>query len=251
MYTVMILGGAKGVGLEVLKSCYRKGYQVAFCGRSSEQGRKIINDLKDLKGAENLYHHTLDLNNIDSIENYYLETIKRFKKIDALLVYAGISPIASLLDTTEELFDGVFKINLKAPYFLLKHVLKHMKENDSGSIVFMGSPHMDYGSEDRTAYALTKAGLYTLSTHISHHYSKYKIRSNYVVMGWTKTEGEMDLRAGEGMNERELNNLAAKAIPMGRILNPNDLVATVMHLISEDSAMTTGSIIRVTGGHYI
>jgi NAD(P)-dependent dehydrogenase (short-subunit alcohol dehydrogenase family) len=248
MHTVMILGGAKGVGLEVLKACHKKGYQVAFSGRDSELGHKIVNDLN---GEGNLYFHTLDLNSIAGLENYYSETIKRFKKIDALLLYAGITPLASLLDTSEELFDDVFNVNLKAPYFLMKYVLRHMKENLSGSIVFIGSPHMDYGNEDRTAYALTKASLYTLSTHIAHHYSKFKIRSNYVVMGWTKTEGELNLRAGEGTDEIELMNIASKVIPMGRILNPADSVAAIMYLISEESAMTTGSIIRITGGHYI
>jgi NAD(P)-dependent dehydrogenase (short-subunit alcohol dehydrogenase family) len=244
----MILGGAKGVGLEILKSCYKKGYQVAFCGRSSQLGQKIINDLK---GKKSLYYHTLDLNSIAGLENYYSETLKRFKKIDALILYSGITPLASLLNTTEELFDSVFNVNLKAPYFLLKHVLGHMKENRSGSIVFVGSPHMDYGSEDRTAYALTKAGLYTLSTHIARHYSKYMVRSNYVVMGWTNTEGELNLRASEGTSEGELMAMASNVIPMGRMLNPTDPVAAIMHLISEDSTMTTGSLIRITGGHYI
>lgn len=248
MYTVMILGGAKGVGLEILKSCNEKGYQVAFCGRNKASGEKIVNELN---GEKNLYYHTLDLNSIAGLENYYKETIKRFKKIDSLVVYAGISPVASLLDTSEKQFDNVFNVNLKAPYFLVKYVLKHMVENQSGSIVFIGSPHMDYGHEDRTAYALTKASLYTLSTHIAHHYSKFKIRSNYVVMGWTNTEGELHLRATEGMDEGELADVASKVIPMGRMLNPTDPVAAIMYLISEDSTMTTGSIIRITGGHYI
>lgn len=244
----MILGGAKGVGLEILRSCHTKGYQVAFCGRNNELGHKIVNELN---GEDNLYYHTLDLNSISGLENYYSETIKRFKKIDALLIYAGITPIASLLDTSEELFDTVFNVNLKAPYFLIKLVLNHMKQNNSGSIVFIGSPHMDYGDYDRTAYSLTKASLYTLSTHIAHHYSKFKIRSNYVVMGWTNTEGELNLRSTEGTDETELMDMASKVIPMGRMLNPTDPVAAIMYLISEESTMTTGSIIRITGGHYI
>ncbi len=248
MRTVMILGGAKGVGLEVLKSCHGKGYQVAFCGRNRKLGENIISELN---GQDNLYYHTLDLNNIEELNNYYRETIKRFGRIDALVIYAGISPIASVLDTTEELYDNVFNINLKAPYFLLKQVLGHMQKNNSGSIVFFGSPHMDYGHEDRAAYALTKSSLYTLSNHIAHHYAKYKIRSNYVVMGWTNTEGELHLRASEGTDEAQLMHLASQVIPMGRILNPTEPVAAVMYLISDESAMTTGSIIRITGGHFI
>ncbi|MEM6865190.1 MAG: SDR family NAD(P)-dependent oxidoreductase [Bacteroidota bacterium] len=249
MKTVMILGGTKGVGREILKSCINTGYHVSFSGRSTEIGNEII---QSNKSKSRLYFHALDLNNgVKEIENFYLETVKRFQTIDALVLYAGVTPVASILDTEEELYDSVFNVNLKAPFFLLKHVLKSMKSNGSGSIVFFGSAHMDYGQMDRTAYALTKGSLYTLSTHIAHHYAKFGIRSNYLVMGWTSTEGEVQLRAKEGVSEEELKREAAKVIPMGRMLTNIDPIPAVMHLISDDSAMTTGSLIRVTGGEFI
>ncbi|PCJ95897.1 MAG: short-chain dehydrogenase [Flavobacteriaceae bacterium] len=248
MKTVMILGGTKGVGKEVLKSCLNKGYNVSFCGRNSDEGNEIISSSK----SENkLYFHKIDLNNINEIENFFIQTINRFGRIDALVLYAGITPVASLIDTEEEDFDSVFNVNLKAPYFLIKHVLKSMIKFKTGSIVFFGSAHMDYGMKNRTAYALSKSTLYTLSTHIAHHYAEYGIRSNYVVMGWTNTEGEIELRATEGMSEEELKNKAANILPMGRMLNNTDPVPAVMYFISDDSAMTTGSLIRITAGQYI
>lgn len=248
MKTVMILGGAKGVGREILKSCLSKGYNVSFCGRNAEEGKKIM---ESLGSGRNLYFHKIDLNSIREIENFYKETIQRFQRIDALVVYAGITPVASIIDTEEDLYDSVFNVNLKAPFFLLKHVLKSMKDSKSGSVIFFGSAHMDYGEEDRAPYALTKSTLYTLSNHIAHHYAKYGIRSNYVVMGWTNTEGELELRAQEGISEAELKRKAGAIIPMGRMLNNTDPVPAVMYLISDESRMTTGSLIRITGGEYI
>ena len=120
----MILGGSKGVGKEILKSCLKKGYNVSFCGRSSEEGDKII---QSTQTESQLYFHKLDLNSIEEIENFYKQTIKRFHKIDALVLYAGITPVASILDTEEDVYDSVFNINLKAPFFLLKHGIKHTK----------------------------------------------------------------------------------------------------------------------------
>jgi len=248
MKTVMILGGTKGVGKEILKACLAKGYNVSFCGRNSQEGNDIINSSKQ---NNKLYFHQIDLNSIDEIENYYNNTIERFGSIDALVLYSGITPVASIIETEEEVYDSVFNVNLKAPYFLLKHVLKSMIKFNSGSIIFFGSAHMDYGQSDRTAYALTKSTLYTLSNHIAHHYAKYGIRSNYLVMGWTNTEGELELRDKEGVSEVELKNKASKIIPMGRMLSPFDPVPAVMYFISDDSAMTTGSILRVTGGEFI
>jgi len=248
MKTVMILGGTKGVGKEILKSCLNKGYNVSFCGRNSDEGNEII---QSLQSENKLYFHKLDLNSIQEIENFYIQTIKIFGKIDALVLYAGITPVSSIIDTEEDIYDSVFNVNLKAPFFLLKHVLKSMISHNSGSIVFFGSAHMDYGEIDRAPYALTKSTLYTLSNHIAHHYAKYGIRSNYLVMGWTNTEGELELRAKEGMSEKELKNKATNIIPMGRLLNRFDPIPAVMHFISDDSAMTTGSIMRITGGEYI
>ncbi len=248
MKTVMILGGTKGVGREVLNTCLQKGYNVAFCGRDSTMGEEIV---KSSEHEERLYFHQLDLNSIEGIENFHSNTIKKFKSIDALVLYAGITPVASILDTDEAIYDSVFNINLKAAYFLTKHVLSSMVEANSGSIIFFGSAHMDYGQIDRAAYALTKSALYTLSNHIAHHYAQYGVRSNYLVMGWTNTEGELALRHEEGVSEQELKDKASKILPMGRMLNRFDPVPAVMHFISDDSMMTTGSLIRVTGGEFI
>ncbi len=248
MKTVMILGGTKGVGKEILKSCINKGYNVSFCGRNPDEGNELI---KSLQSENKLYFHEIDLNSINEIENFYSQTIKRFSRIDALVLYAGITPVASIIETEEEVYDSVFNVNLKAPYFLIKHVLKSMMKNKAGSIIFFGSAHMDYGMKNRAAYAFTKSTLYTLMNHIAHHYAEYGVRSNYVVMGWTNTEGELELRASEGMSEEELQNKAANVLPMGRMLNCYDPIPAVMHFISDESAMTTGSIMRITAGQYI
>ena len=248
MKTVMILGGNRGVGKEILKACLKKGYNVAFCSRNPDEANKLI---QSLEAEDKLYFHKVDLNTTNELEDFVIQTKKRFGSIDALVLYSGITPQASLLETEEDVYDSVFNINLKAPYFLIKHVLKSMVELKTGSIIFFGSAHMDYGEKDRTAYALTKGTLYTLSRHIAHHYAEYGIRSNYVVMGWTHTEGELELRKGEGISAEELKKEAADVIPMGRMLSPKDPVPAVMYLISDDSAMTTGSKIRITAGQYI
>lgn len=248
MKTVMILGGTTGVGKEILKSSLAKGYNVAFTARKREVAEEL---LASLNAKDKLYYHMVDLNTTDQIESFVQETLSRFGKIDALVLYAGITPVASLTETEEDDYDRVFNVNLRSPYFLIKHVLKSMKEFKSGSIIFFGSAHMDYGEKDRTAYALTKGTLYTLSRHIAHHYAQFGVRSNYVVMGWTSTEGELKLRQQEGISIEELKKQAAEALPMGRMLTPYDPVPAVMHLISDDSAMTTGSKIRITGGEYI
>ena len=70
-------------------------------------------------------------------------------------------------------------------------------------------------------------------------------------MGWTNTEGELELRKKEGISEDELKRKASGILPMGRMLTSFDPVPAVMYFISDESAMTTGSLLRITGGEYI
>ena len=89
----------------------------------------------------------------------------------------------------------------------------------------VGSTHHRRGNKDRAAYACAKGALFTLSNHIARHYAEDKIRCNYLVMGWTPTDGELALRKSQGISELELREEAAKAIPMGRMTETNDLSA--------------------------
>jgi NAD(P)-dependent dehydrogenase (short-subunit alcohol dehydrogenase family) len=126
-----------------------------------------------------------------------------------------------------------------------------MIANGGGSLIYFGSAHMDYGQIDRAAYAITKGALNILSSHIAHHYAKYQIRSNYIVMGWTDTDGEIELRESQGISQADLQKEASKIIPMGRMLNVYDPIPTILHFLSDDSSMITGSIVRITGGEFI
>lgn len=248
MKTIMILGGTKGVGRLLVQSCYDKGYNIAFCGRNEEEGHAVISKFPE---KNRVLFFTINYHDSKSVNSYFKKTIKTFGKINGLVIYSGISPIASLIETDENLIDEVFHINLKYPLLLVSKVLNQMIIQKEGSLIFFGSPHMDYGDKDRAVYALSKGALYHLSNHIAHHYAIDNIRSNYIVMGWTKTEGELNLRKSQGITEKQLEDMASSIIPMGKMLNPNDIIPAVIHLLEDESKMTTGSVIRITGGHYI
>ena len=104
---------------------------------------------------------------------------------------------------------------------------------------------------DRAAYAISKGGMKVLSENLARRYAKQQVRSNIIVMGWTPTEGEIALRASLGQSKEDLVAEASAYIPMGRMLTVNDPVPAAMYFLSDDSAMVTGSTIRVNGGEYI
>jgi 2-deoxy-D-gluconate 3-dehydrogenase len=126
-----------------------------------------------------------------------------------------------------------------------------MRWNGGGSIVLTGSAHAWGGEIDRAAYACSKGVLRTLMEHIAHQYATEQIRCNYLTLGWTPTEGEVELRKSQGESEAELRKRAAGILPMGRMCERNDYVEAIIYMLSDASAMMTGSTFRVTAGEYI
>ncbi len=242
MMNILIVGGNRGVGLMLTKEIISKGWRAAVIAKEKNTY---------FKKSNNLLYKSIDLNNINETSVFLDKVINKWGKLDGVVFYAGITPFSSIIDCSEELYDSIFNVNLKSTFFITQKILKNMMNKSGGSIVFFGTSQMDSGEIDRAPYAISKGSLKVLSEHLAKRYSKYNIRSNMVIMGWTNTEGEINLRSSLGMNETELLNQAAKKIPMGRMLNVNDPVPAVMYFLSEDSKMVTGSIIRVTGGEYI
>ncbi len=87
--------------------------------------------------------------------------------------------------------------------------------------------------------------------HIAHNYASENIRCNYLTLGWTPTEGELNLRKAQGESEPALKKRAAEILPMGRMLSVEDYLSSLVLLMSDDSAMMTGSVFRITAGEYI
>jgi NAD(P)-dependent dehydrogenase (short-subunit alcohol dehydrogenase family) len=247
MKTIIINGGTKGVGKEIVFACLNNKYNVIFGGRDEVAAEKILKSVNN----ENCHFVKIDNKNINSLKAMFAFAIEKYRRVDGYVHYAGITPISGIANCDEETYNSVFDVNLKSAFFCTQFAINHMKENGGGSLIYFGSAHMEYGQIDRTAYAITKGALNILSSHIAHHYAKYQIRSNYIVMGWTDTDGEIELRENQGISKLDLQKLAAKIIPMGRILNVNDPIPTVLHFLSDDSSMITGSVIRITGGEFI
>lgn len=244
MKNIIIIGGNKGVGFEIVKNCISKGYNVATCFKENVKNFPI-------KQSDRFIIQSLDLENITECKKFIEKVIIKWNKIDGIVFYAGITTFSPLTDCSEKVFDDILNINLKSTFFITQAVLNNMIENGGGSIVFFGTSHMESGEKDRAAYAISKGGIKILFEHLSRRYAHNKVRSNIIVMGWTPTEGELQLRSSLGISKDKLIKEANKYIPMGRMLTVQDPVPAVMHLLSDESSMTTGSILRINGGEYI
>ena len=206
--TFVIAGGTKGVARQVVIELVKLGHNVVFGDLGSvDDANKLLNELKEHSGKA---HFILtDVTKVNDCENLFKFAYETFGRIDGFYSYAGITPAQSLLECTEDIHNNIFDVNVKGAIFCSKYAVKYMKEGNGGSIVFTGSPHSWAGEIDRVSYACSKGAVVTLANHIAKNYGKYNIRSNYITLGWTPTEGELSLRENQGMSEKELRQYAS------------------------------------------
>ena len=246
---IVVSGGTKGVGRTVSEEFARAGAKVVIGGRDEEAALKSIRLMRTY-GSDGMFVYT-DLNNVSDCKRLFDEAYKKYGKIDGFFNYAGITPVSPLDTCDEETFNSVMNVNFRACFFCCQQAIKYMRENGGGSIVLTGSAHAWGGQKDRAAYACSKGVLLTLMEHIAHNYATEQIRCNYLTLGWTPTEGEVTLRNSQGETEAELRKRAAAILPMGRMLERTDYVDALIYMMSDSSAMMTGSTFRITAGEYI
>ncbi len=246
---IVISGGTKGVGRAVAEEYAHEGANIVIGGRDEAAAHRIIRTIQTY-GSNGIFVHT-ELEDIDDCRKLFDEAVKAFGKIDGFFNYAGITPVSGLETCDVETFDRIMNINFRACFFCCQQAIKYMRENGGGSIVLTGSAHAWGGQKDRAAYACSKGVLLTLMEHIAHNYADEQIRCNYLTLGWTPTEGEVEFRKIQGMSESQLRKKAAGILPMGRMLERADYIEALIYLMSDDSAMMTGSTFRITAGEYI
>lgn len=246
---IVISGGTKGVGRAAAEEFARQGAKVIIGGRDEESALKSIRLMRTY-GSDGLFVHT-DLLKVEDCKELFDKAHGKFGKIDGFFNYAGVTPVSPLDACNEDTFDWVMDVNFKACFFCCQQAIKYMRMNNGGSIVLTGSAHAWGGQKDRAAYACSKGVLRILMEHIAHQYACESIRCNYLTLGWTPTEGEVSLRVSQGESEAELRKRAADILPMGRMCERTDYLDGLVYMMSDGSAMMTGSTLRITSGEYI
>ncbi len=131
----VITGGTQGLGEATARLFAERGAAgIVICGRSNERGKTVAADLT--AGGTRTYFVQADLGKIKDVRKVVAEADKRFGKIDSLINVAAITDRGNILDTSPELFDQMFAVNVRAPFFLMQDALKVMRrEKVRGTIV--------------------------------------------------------------------------------------------------------------------
>jgi NAD(P)-dependent dehydrogenase (short-subunit alcohol dehydrogenase family) len=158
---------------------------------------------------------------------------------------AGITDRGNILDTSPELFDKLFAVNVRAPFFLMQEVVKVMREKDiQGSIVNIGSMSAMAGQPFLAAYCASKGALATLTKNTAYALLRNRIRVNGLNIGWMASDGEDQIQRDFHHADDDWLAQAAAQQPFGRLIDPKEVARSVAYLCSDESGLMTGSVIE-------
>jgi NAD(P)-dependent dehydrogenase (short-subunit alcohol dehydrogenase family) len=237
--TALVTGGTSGIGRAVAGKLAQLGIHVLVVGRNGERGKKAVDEIQAAGGRANFI--SLDLRDAASAREVAKRAVELGEgRVDILINNAGIFPFGPTHEMTEELFDRVYSINVKAPYFLVAELAPLMAKRGKGAIVNVSTMVADYGAPGMSLYGSSKAAINLLTKTWAAEYGPQGVRVNAVSPGPTRTEGTDAM--GEGLKQ-----LAAQA-PAGRPAAADEIAEAIVFLATDRSSFIYGAKLAVDGG---
>lgn len=243
--TVIVTGGAGGIGSATARRFGAEGAKVAIFDLNLEAGQKVADEITAAGGQAAAFK--VDITDRVSVDAGVAGVQQQLGPIDVLVNNAGWDVFKPFTKTVPQEWDKLIAINLVGALNLHHAVLPGMVERKYGRIVNVASDAARVGSSGEAVYAACKGGLVSFSKTLAREHARHNITLNVVCPGPTDTA----LLAGvaEGApNPEKLIEAFTKAIPLGRLGQPDDLASAIAFFGSDEAAFITGQVISVSGG---
>jgi len=221
--TAIVTGGAAGIG-------------AAIAQRFREEGTNVV--VFDLRG-----NPAVDITDYDQIR----KAVDAAGPVDILVNNAGWDMFKPFLKTDPAFWQKIISINLVGAMNLLHCVLPGMVERGGGKVVSIASDAGRVGSSGEAPYSACKGGIIALTKTLARELAAKGVRLNVVCPGLTQTNMLEQFMQGAG-NPEKLREAYRRAIPIGRLGQPEDIPGAVLFFASDDADFITGQVISVSGG---
>ncbi|ACD19686.1 SDR family NAD(P)-dependent oxidoreductase [Paraburkholderia phytofirmans] len=239
---VLITGALTGIGRATAFAFADSGARLVVSGRREVEGKALEKELREL-GAD-AHFIQADVRRDDEVANLVDQTVARFGRIDAAVNNAGTEgQPGAITSQTVESYSATFDTNVLGTLLSMKHELRVMSAQKSGSVVNVSSTYGHEGAAFASVYAGSKHAVEGMTKSAALEVASTGVRVNAVAPGPTDT-GMLDRFTGTPENKAAL---AAK-VPLGRVGQPVDVARAVVFLASEAASFITGQILTVDGG---
>jgi len=243
--TVLVTGGGSGIGLSVARRFAREGARVAILDQDAELGRQAADSVAG-EGGE-CASFRADVSREADVSAGVVWAAERFGGIDHVVNNAGIVFVKPFEESTAEDWDQVMNVNAKSMFLVARHALPWLRRSQRATIVNLGSISSFAAQRDTPIYVVSKAAVVMLTKALALALAADGIRVNCVCPGVTDTpmiRRHLSHSPDPEAKARERVSL----VPMGRMMQPEEIAAAVFFLSTPESSGMTGASLLVDGG---
>jgi NAD(P)-dependent dehydrogenase (short-subunit alcohol dehydrogenase family) len=243
--TALVTGAARNIGRAIAQGLAGAGARVAVVyGGNEDAAAETVRLIGKDGGTAG--HFRIDLADLGSIAAGHEAITEAFGPVDILVNNAAIRPRRRLTEVTPELWDEVFAVNVRGPFFLTQKIVPAMMERRWGRVINLGGLHGYKGSAQRTQVHASKNAVVGMTRGIAFETAEYGITANVVVPGRIATRRG----AAEMYGAQEDEAVAAATVLMKRLGRPADIADMCLFLASDRAGYITGQELFVTGGTF-
>jgi NAD(P)-dependent dehydrogenase (short-subunit alcohol dehydrogenase family) len=239
---VLITGGLSGIGRAAAVAFARKGAKVVVAGRRDDAGKALVKELRSF-GSEAEFINA-DVRKEDDVRTLVDKTVARFGRLDVAVNNAGTEgKPGPVTEQTAESYAATFDTNVLGVLLSMKHEVRVMQGQGSGSIINISSTYGHEGAAGASVYAGSKHAVEGITRSVAREIAKSGIRVNGVAPGPTDT-GMLTRFTGTPENKTAL----ATTVPMGRLGFSEELANAIVFIASDEASFITGHVLNVDGG---
>ena len=241
----LVTGSGTGIGREVALEFARQGADVVLHYAHSDTGAKsAVEEIRAIGRKAEAFK--ADFGVVKEVVELGDKAIGFLGGVDCLVNNAGITMNKPFLETTEEQFDTLYNVNIRAQYFLTQRVARDMLTHNGGTVVNMTSIHGLAGVPEHSVYAGTKGAIIAYTRQLGVELAHLGVRINAVCPGAVIVENQY--KVIDGLTESAVGAFGHDKIPVGRIGAPIDIAKLTVFLSSDDAGYIVGQTIIADGG---
>jgi NAD(P)-dependent dehydrogenase (short-subunit alcohol dehydrogenase family) len=241
---VVVTGGGGGFGRAFCRRFARGGAKVAVWDVDVEAGAETVRQVKADGGEASFFK--VDLANAGEIDIAVKQTLAAYATPYCVINNASIYPRASVIDMEPQVWERTLKINITAPFLILRAFGPGMIAQKRGVVINIASGRGLEGAPNGANYACSKAALLSLTKSLALEWAKHNIRVNAIIPGVSLTAQPL-----ENTTPEELIARGKSSIPLGRVGYPDDMAGLAAFLASADAAYMTGQGVAMNGGRIL
>lgn len=236
---VVVTGGSRGIGLEIAKELMNQGSKVAIVGRKKDNLDAACSAIgKDVMVCQ------AHIAKEEDVENLFKTVVDAYSRVDILINNVGMNLMTpSIPDTDFAMWQKIIETNLNGTYLCSRAASRIMRQQKGGAIVNVSSVAGRKASPAMGIYGIAKAGVEMLTKVMAAELAQEGIRVNAVAPGMVRTDFSKPF-----WSNPDLLAHIVKAVPMGRIAEPVEVVHPVLFLASDAASFITGQTLLVDGG---